>query len=89
MNRKSVFKTAGITTTITAFVVSIFLALLFFSGGTLFHIAEISIPFVFIAVNLLFLTARDKTVHKRAFLILQIVANVLLTAVYAVWMLKL
>lgn len=89
MNWKPVLKSAGAETLITLFATAIAVALLMFGGGNWFKITEISIPFVFFGVNLLFFTVWNSAAHKKAARILQICVNILLTAVYAVLMVKL
>lgn len=89
MSWKPVLKSAGAETLITLFATAIAVAFLMFGGGIWFKITEISIPFVFFGVNLLFFTVGDRTARKKAAQILQISVNILLTVVYAVLIVKL
>ena len=89
MNRKTALKNAGITTVVTLFVTSVFLALLSFSGGLAFHIAEISVPFVFFGVNLFLLAVPGKKMPKTGFCILLACVNLAMTIGYAFLILRL
>lgn len=89
MSWKTVLKNAGISTVITMFLTCVFLALLSFSGGLPFRIAEISIPFLFFGVNLFLLAVPGKRMPKKAFRILLVCVNLALTAVYAYLLLTL
>ncbi len=88
MNRNTALKNAGILTTITMFFTSVLLALLNFSGGLTLRIVEISIPFVFFGVNLLLSSLLGKMIRKNVLRLILIGANLVLTIVYAVLILR-
>lgn len=89
MNWKAVFKNAAASTIITLFVTAIVFTLLIFSGGTLFTIAEISIPFVFFGLNLLLLRALRRMSRRKTAAAIQICANLVFLAGYVVLLIKL
>lgn len=89
MNRKIALKNAGITTVVTMFATSVFLALLNFSGGLAFHAAEISVPFVFFGANLFLLAVPGKKMPKTWFRVLLACVNLALTIGYAFLLLRL